>query len=107
MADDENNETPQGLEEHLLVYVRDPSLWPVLAVVVLIAGTFGASVILYALELRNPFALAALAILIVASGHALLEQYRERRVGAPVWIVVGLWTASIGVALLARLSGVF
>ena len=107
MADDERNEAPHTLEDHFLVYVRDPALWPVLAVVVLIAGTVGGAVILYALELRNPFALAALALLIVASGHALLGQWHQRRFGTPAWIVVGFWLASACIALAARQAGVF
>jgi hypothetical protein len=107
VADDERNEAPHTLEDHFLVYVRDPTLWPVLAVVVLIAGTLGGAVILYSLELRNPFALAALAIIIVASGHALLGQWRQRRFGIPAWIVVGFWLASACIALAARRAGVF
>ena len=107
MADNEHDDTPRNLEQHLLVYVREPTLWPVLAVAVLIAGTLGATVIVFALEQRNLFALAALAILIVASGHALLGDLRERRFGTPSWIVVGLWLASGGVALAMRGAGIF
>lgn len=104
---DENDETPRGFEEHLLVYVRDASLWPVLTVVVLIAGTLGASVIIYALELRDLFALAAISLLLVMSGHALWGDIRARRLGAASWITATLWGASLGIAALARMIGVF
>lgn len=107
MTDDERDEIPQGLEQHLLVYVRDPGLWPVLAVVVLIAGTLFAAVLVYALALHNLFAMAALAVLLVASGHALLGELRERRFGLPGWIVVGLWLSGIAVALASRAAGIF
>ena len=73
----------------------------------MIAGTFGASILIYATEQNNLFAYAALAIVIVASGHALFSELRERRFGVAAWIVTILWAASFTIALAARLAGVF
>lgn len=83
-----------ALDRALLEYVRDPGLWPVLVVAVLIAATFGAALLLFALRLRNPFALAALALTIGVSLRGLEPSLRARRLRPAGAILLGLWTAS-------------
>lgn len=90
----------QGLERHLAVFVEDSALWPVLLVGVLIFATGGAALLLLALGDRNPFAIAALLILLWMSVDIPV---RRRRFGMIGGLLVLLWFAS-GLVALAFLS---
>ena len=63
-----------SFDEQLRVYLQDESLWPVLIVGFAIAVTLGAAVLIAALAVGNPFALAASALRVLvlwaASGAA-------------------------------------
>lgn len=87
-----------SFEEHLREFFRDPALGPVVAVVTIIIATFGAAMIIFALEQRNVFALAALAITLVASGHAVVSDLRRGAFGLASRAVLVLWVASALVA---------
>lgn len=87
--------SPRRLDAHLLEYVRDPALWPVLVVALAIFVTLGTALLLAALRLRNVFALAALAVLAVASGDVLWRDLRRHRVGAASRAVLALWLLSL------------
>jgi hypothetical protein len=97
----------RGLGHWLRPYFADSTLWPVLFVAAAIGLTFGAATLLAALRLRNPFAIAALLILLVASGEAGLREVRGGGAGLVVGVLAGLWTGSAVVAGLALWLGVF
>jgi hypothetical protein len=89
-----------GLERHLAVFVEDSTLWPVLLAGVLIFATGGAALLLLALGDRNPFAIAALLILLWMSVDIPVRRRRFGRIGG---LLVLLWVAS-GLAALGFLS---
>ena len=96
-----------AVEEALGHYVRDPALWPVLAVLVLVAATLGAAVVLFALVDRNVPAMGALALLVGMSVHAVVEDLRLRRFGMAPRVVLTLWVAVAAVAAGFHTLGVF
>jgi hypothetical protein len=87
-----------AIDRVLLEYVRDPGLWPVLVVLVLVAATLGATLLLFALRLHNLFALTALAIALVMSAGGLEPSVRARRLRAAGGFVLGFWAASAALA---------
>jgi hypothetical protein len=97
---DPEPETGRALDRHLLEYVRDPALWPVLVTVLAVAGTLLTSVLLFAWRARNPFSLAALFALVLATVVAVEADVRRRRLGAGSGILLGLWAASAAAAVL-------
>ncbi|MBW2245294.1 MAG: hypothetical protein JRH01_25265 [Deltaproteobacteria bacterium] len=93
---------PASLDEWLRSWVTDPALRPILIVVVAIMATNGAAVLVLSLGDRNPFALAALAILIVASLREGFRFWREGRRGivAGIALMWGLSALGAGAAAL-------
>jgi len=96
-----------AVDAALLHYVRDPALWPVLMVLVLVAATLGASLLLFAVLERNLFALTALVLLVLMSVHAVADDVRKRRFGVAPRVVIALWAASAAVAAGINALGVF
>ncbi len=105
-GDEEQRDTPTGLEHHLREFLRDPALGPIVAVVGIIAATLGAWLLSFALQ-RNPFAMAALAILIVLSGRAVFADLRQRRLGIASAIVAALWIGSAAITAVWARIGTF
>ena len=97
----------RALDRHLLEYVRDSALWPVLGTVLVIAATLLTSVLLFAWQARNPFSLAALFALVLATVVAVEGDVRRRRIGAGSAILLGLWAASAAAAALLVRWGAF
>ena len=89
--DDARDVSPADLGGHLLVYLREPTLWPVLTVAIAIGTTFGGSALLLALRDRNGFAIAALAIVGIASAELCLRDRRRGGFGLVSGVVVGGW----------------
>ncbi|MDP6244664.1 MAG: hypothetical protein QF462_15205, partial [Myxococcota bacterium] len=92
MDDGDSRDEPEprpesAVDSVLLEYVRDPALWPVLAVLVLVAATLGACVLLLAIVDRNLFAMAALALLVGMSAHAVGRNLRRWRSGVAPRVV--------------------
>jgi hypothetical protein len=81
----------EGLGRFLLPFFSDSTLWPVTFVGAAILVTFVAGIALFALAERNPFALAALALLVVMSGDAVWRDVRRRGFGTASRVIVGLW----------------
>jgi hypothetical protein len=99
-----DEEPPAGarpLDQHLGVFFRDPSLWPVLVVSALIFVTLGASALALALRERNLFAAGALAVLLVVSGDLVQRDLRRRRLGLASRALLALWALSALAAALA------
>jgi hypothetical protein len=92
-------EEPRRLADHLLEYVRDPTLWPVLLVGVAIFVTLLAAVLLAALRQRNLFAITALVAVAGMSADALVRDLRRGGARVVTIAVAGLWTLAIAAAL--------
>ncbi|MCP5056741.1 MAG: hypothetical protein GY937_08470 [bacterium] len=90
----EEEHEPTSLDEWLRNWVTDPALRPILIVVVAIVATNGAAVLMLALANRNPFALAALAILIVASVREGVRFWRTGRRGFVAGLAL-MWGLSV------------
>lgn len=94
-------EERRGFARHLAAFVEEPTLWPVTLVLLAHVVLFGAALLVFALRDRNPFALAALAILVIGSGDGLLRAASARRPGQARAAILGLWACSAAAALLA------
>jgi hypothetical protein len=97
----ESDELP-GVDQLIGTFIDEPSLWPVLAVAVGSGGAFAAALMILAVVDRNPFAAAALVLLL---GMTIDVVFRARtrpshRNGAR--LLLSIWTMGfvlVGVAL--------
>lgn len=97
---------PAWLDEHLGVYLRDPSLWPVGIVAFAIAATLGAALLAAAALSGNALLWAAVGILALVSLDVLQRELRaRRRLGLASRLLLLLWGASGAEAGLARAFG--
>ncbi len=94
----EPDDEPRRLADHLLEYVREPMLWPVLLVAVAIFVSVGTAVLLAALFARNLFALAALAVLGAVSADAVVRELRGHGFGPVSGGLLALWGLSAACA---------
>jgi hypothetical protein len=89
-------------------FVRDPTLWPVLIVVIGHAVAFLAPILLLALRDGRGSAATALALLVVMSGGVVRsELHRVGRPGALSVVLLVTWTLGGGIAILADRTGIF
>jgi hypothetical protein len=94
-------------ERFVAPFFEEPTLWPVLLVLGAHAALFGALLLAVGVRDRNPFALSALALGVVATADVVQRCARARRFGRLGWSVVTLWIGSIAGALLATRFDVF
>jgi predicted esterase len=94
-----------GLARHLATFVEEPTLWPVTGVVGAHAVLFGGVLLLFSLRDRSPPAMAALAIALAMSTHAIARDLRARRFGTAARIVAALWLLSALAAFAGARSG--
>lgn len=98
MSEPEDRE-PRNSADVLRTFLEEPTLWPVLAAGVGIAGTLVAALLVLAIQDRNPFAILGFGLLAVMAGRGLLGAVRERRLGAPR--VLGIAVAGCAVVAAA------
>lgn len=98
---------PNRFERFVAPFFEEPTLWPVLLVLAAHAFLGGAVLLAFALRDRNPFALGALALLLVASGDLGLRLVRSRRMGRLGWGLVAFWLGSAASAAIASRFHVF
>ena len=84
----------------------EASLWPLLIVVLGSTGTFGAALIVLALGDRNPFALAALLLILAMTTDTLIRARRRTDLRNVAKLIALFWTVSIALALVAVFSGI-
>ena len=101
------NDDPRGAELWLAPFFRDSTLWPVLIVAAAIFVVLGAAGLLLAFVDRNPFALAAVLLLLWISVDALVRDRRRGRSRLLLGCVAGFWLLSIAAAAGARWAGWF
>lgn len=95
------------LDAWILPFFQDSALWPVLIVALLSLATFGAAILLVALDTRNQFAIAALALLAWMSGDVAWRDLRRRRLGPICALILALWLLSGLLALTALRLGLY
>jgi hypothetical protein len=93
--------------DHLLVYVREPTLWPVVTVAAAIALTLGVAGLLAAVVQRNPFAMAAIALLAGLCVDQVAREWRRGGPGAVTGLVCGYWLLAVAGAFALAGSGLF
>jgi hypothetical protein len=99
---------PDRVERFILPFVREPTLWPVLLVVIGHAAAAIAPAMLLAVRDRNPTAWLALVVLAALSVSVpVYEVDRQRRPGALSAIVLVAWLLGAGLALVAHHYGAF
>lgn len=109
MGEDQDDESPDdvpGVEEIIGSFLKEASLWPVLVVVLGSAGAFGAALLILVGVDHNPFAAAALLLILGMTGDVM---FRARRKGVyrNLAKLVGLvWLAAIGMTILAIWTGI-
>lgn len=103
----EDPRTPRSFSEHLLEYLRDPSLWPVMLVSLAIFVTLGATILLVALRSRNRFVLLGLIALIGITIDAVVREIRARGPGPTCALAAVLWGLSALAAAAAVASGIY
>ncbi|MFO0691341.1 MAG: hypothetical protein U0900_21765 [Myxococcota bacterium] len=104
-ADADGEHFPGG-DQLIGTFLREPSLWPVLAVVVGSGGAFAAALIVLAILDRNPFAAAAL-LLIVGVTVDVAFRARSRASYRNGALLIGLiWLVGLVFTGLAVWSGI-
>jgi len=100
------SEPVDRVERHILPFIQESTLWPVLLVVIGHAGVVIALAILMAVLDRNPIAWLALAALAVLSLRVpAYEVNRWRRPGALSAIALSVWLLAAGLAAVAHHYG--
>ena len=82
-------------EQLLAPYLEDSTLWPMVIVAFAIFATLGAALVVLVLDDRNPFAMAAAAILVLGTLRAVVGVTRQGRLGPLAWIGLAWWLASL------------
>ncbi len=95
---------PHGAEFWLAPYFRDSTLWPVLVTIAAIFVVLGASALLLALE-RNPFAVAAVLVLLWISLDAAIRNQRRGGSRLLLGCIAAFWLLSAAAAAGVRWAG--
>jgi len=110
-ADDERppDESPDkfpSVDELVGSFMNEASLWPILVVAIASGGTFGAAMLVLAGIDHNPFAAAAL-LLVLGMSIDVVIQSRRKAIYRNIAKLVGiLWCAAIAFAGLAIWTGI-
>ena len=94
-----------GLDEMIGSFLSEPSLWPVLIVILGSSGAFGAAALVLTIVDRNPFTGVALLLL---GGMSLDLVFRSRRVPGLrniAKLILLIWSAAIILAGVAAWTG--
>ena len=96
------------VERWILPFVYEPTLWPILLVLIGHAAAFGTPLLLLALRDRRPGALAALAAALFGTIQVARYEWRCRGRPAALWGVLGgTWLLAGALAVVADRYGVF
>jgi hypothetical protein len=88
-------------DRHILPYLTDSTLWPVLIVVIAHIAAFMAPLILLSLRDRDLLATGGLAVLLVLSFQSLGGEWRRRRFGPICGLILVTWVLSACTAYFA------
>ncbi|MEQ1504148.1 MAG: hypothetical protein ABMB14_18035 [Myxococcota bacterium] len=99
---------PDWIEEWVLPYLREPTLWPVLVALLghVVVGLVPPMLAVW--RTGSAWAAVALALVAVGSLGAIgFEVGRFRRPGAVSLAVIGTWALAVGTAILAARTGLW
>ena len=102
-----DDEDPKGLTDWLRPIRHEPMLWPLVAVLALVAFTIGGGLLAFAVGLRSVPAMAALALLVVLSGDLVQREVRGSGAGPVTGAVAGFWAGSGAAAAAGFALGLF
>lgn len=95
-----------GVDELIGSFLSEASLWPVLIVALGSAGAFGAAVLILTFADQNPFAGAALLLILGMTGDLALRAKREPGVRNIAKLVGLLWASALAFTGLALRTGI-
>jgi hypothetical protein len=99
---------PSWIDRWLLPFVREPTLWPVLLVLLLHGAAFLAPLLLLLLRDGEASALVGLLPAVALSGAGVWAELRaRRRAGALSGVVAATWLLGAGAAVVADRTGIF
>ncbi len=104
--DQENPEAFPSFDELIGSFIKEPSLWPVLVVVIGSAGTLGAAILILTGVDHNPFAAAALLLLFGMSVDLWIQTRRKTALRSLARLVGLIWFSAIALALVAVWTGI-
>ena len=105
---EEEDDAFPNVDELIGTFLEEASLWPVLLVVLGSGGAFGAALLILSAVDRNPFAAAALFLLLGMTVDTVWRAYRSSPRPGPrnIALLLGLlWASSIAFAGLAFWTG--
>lgn len=103
--DDEDDAFPT-IDELIGTFFGEPSLLPIVIVILLSGGAFGAAMLILTVLDRNPFAAAAL-LLITGMTVDICLQARKKQSFRNVARLIGMvWAAAVALAMIALWSGI-
>ena len=103
--DDDDDAFPSA-DELLGSFLEEASLWPVLLVAIGSGGAFLAAALILAIVDRNPFAIAALVLVLGMTADIVLRARREAGSRNIAKLIGLIWLAAVGFAGLAVWSGI-
>ncbi len=106
---DEEDESPEDfpdIDQLIGSFMREGSLWPVLLVAIASAGAFGAAMLILVGVDHNPFAAAALLLIIGMTVDMFVRARRHAGYRNLARLIGLIWCAAIALALLAIWTGI-
>lgn len=103
---DRNDDEFPGLDGLIGTFMGEPSLWPVLIVVLGSGGAFGAALLVLSFVDRNPFAAVALLLIGGMTLDLAVRSRRSPELRNLARLVGLLWLAAGGLAGLAIYTGI-
>jgi hypothetical protein len=104
----ERTPTDSWVDRHILLYVREPTLGPVLFVVIGHVVAFLGPALLLAVRDRHTLSTGVLVLSALATGAVIVwEVRRAHRPGALTAVLTVTWILSGGLAVVAHRTGIF
>ncbi len=104
--DEEPPEDFPTVDELISDVLRETSLLPLLIVAVAVAGTVGAAMLILVGIDHNPFAAAALLLVLGMSVDGFIQSRKKPKYRSIAKIIGVVWSASIALAALAIWTGI-
>jgi hypothetical protein len=104
--EDESPDDFPDIDQLIGSFMREGSLWPVLLVAITSAGAFGASMLILVGVDHNPFAAAALLLIIGMTVDMFVRARRHSGYRNLARLIGLIWCAAIALAILAIWTGI-
>ena len=94
------------IDELIGTFAGEPSLLPIVIVILLSGGAFGAAMLILTVLDRNPFAAAALLLIAGMTVDICLQARRKQGFRNVARLIGMIWAASVALAIIALWSGI-